>query len=121
MKLSDYKGEKALDILADLVEPAAKIMADKEVVNCVRSGMPAVKLVKPILKNHKREVIEIMAALEEEEPETYAKKVNLLTLPKQLLDILNDQELVSLFTSHGQKTEEIYSTSATESTKANEQ
>ena len=31
MKLSEYQGEAALDILADLIEPAGEIMSDKEI------------------------------------------------------------------------------------------
>ena len=31
MKLSEYQGEAALDILADLIEPAGEIMADKQI------------------------------------------------------------------------------------------
>ena len=30
MKLSDIKGERALDVLADLIDPVAEIMADKD-------------------------------------------------------------------------------------------
>lgn len=121
MKLSEYKGEKALDILADIIEPAATIMADKEVANFAKSGKPVIKLIKPLIKNHKREVIEIMAILEGEDPEEYAEKVNLFTLPAKLLELLNDQDLKSLFTSQGQKTEETSSGSAMESIEAKEQ
>ena len=31
MKLSEYQGEEALDLLADLIEPAGEIMSDKEI------------------------------------------------------------------------------------------
>ena len=51
MNLSDYKGEDAIDMLADLFEPAAYIMADKEVAEIARSGKPTIKLIKPMLKN----------------------------------------------------------------------
>lgn len=115
MKLSEYKGEQALDMLADLIEPAAAIMADKEVANFAKSGKPVVKLLKPLIKNHKPEVIEILAILDGENPKKYAEKINLFTLPSKLLEILNDPDLISLFTSQGKKTE-TFSGSATEST-----
>lgn len=121
MKLSDYKGEQALDILADLIEPAAAIMADKEIANFAKSGKPVITLVKPLIKGHKKEVIEIMAVLEGETPEKYKEKVNIFTLPAKLLEILNDEELMSLFTSQGQKTDETTSGSAMESTEDNVQ
>lgn len=114
MKLSEYKGEQALDMLADLIEPAAAIMADPEIARLTRAQMPAIKIVKLAIKNHKREVLEIMATLDGEDPKDYAEKVNLFTLPAKLLEILNDPELMNLFTSQG-KTIETFSTSATES------
>lgn len=120
MKLSEYKGEQALDMLADLIEPAATIMADKEVANFAKSGKPVIKIIKPLIKNHKKEVIEIMAILEGEDPKKYADKVNLFTLPAKLLELLNDPDLQSLFTLQGQKTE-TYSGSAMASTTESEQ
>ena len=38
MKLSDYEGEQALDVLADLIEPAMEIMADKEMADREKSS-----------------------------------------------------------------------------------
>ena len=121
MKLSEYRGEKALDMLADLIEPATAIMADKEITNAVRANLPKIKVVKMAIKNHKREVIEIMAVLDGEDPEKHAEKVNLFTLPAKLLEIFNDPDLMSLFTSQGQNEGETISGSATESTEASEQ
>ena len=120
MRLADYRGEEALDILADLVEPAAAIMADKEIAAIAKSKQPVIKVVKPAIKNHKAEVIEIMAILDGEDPKEYAEKVNLFTLPAKLLSLLNDPDLKNLFTLQGQKTE-TFSGSATENTEANEQ
>ena len=120
MKLSEYKGEKALDMLADLIEPATSIMADKEIARMAKAQMPAIKIVKLAIKNHKREVLEIMAILDGEDPKDYAEKINLFTLPARLLEILNDPDFMSLFTSQG-KTTETFSTSATESTEDGEQ
>ena len=121
MKLSEYKGEQALDMLADLIEPAAAIMADKEISNAAKANLPKIKIVKTAIKNHKPEVIEIMAILDGEDPEDYAEKVNLFTLPAKLLEILNDPDLMSLFTLQGQNKEETNSGSATESTEESEQ
>jgi hypothetical protein len=120
MKLSEYKGEKALDMLADLIEPATAIMADKEISNAVKANLPKIKIVKTAIKNHKPEVIEIMAILDGADPKDYAEKVTLFTLPAKLLEILNDPDLTSLFTSQGQKIETL-SGSATESTEESEQ
>ena len=100
MKLSELKGEEALDVLADLIEPAAEIMTDKEVVDAVRSGA-TLKGVKKAIKNHKRAVITMLAVLDRQDPEQYT--VNFVTLPVKLLELMNDLELKSLFISQGQK------------------
>lgn len=117
MKLSDYRGEDALDILADLLEPAAEIFGDKEVSRLYREG-PRVKAVKYLLKQHKSEVLEMMAVLDGEDPAKY--KPGILTLPAKLLEILNDPELVSLFTSQEQSKEKTSSGPAMETTEATE-
>lgn len=120
MKLSEYKGEKALDLLADLIEPAAVIMADKEIARLAKANMPPIKIVKTAIKNHKAEVIEILAILDGEDPKEYAEKVTLFTLPAKLLEIFNDPDLMNLFTLQGQKPETL-SGSATESIAESEQ
>lgn len=121
MKLSDYKGEQALDLLADIIEPIAMIMADKEIIAIANSGKPVIKIIKPMIKNHKKEVIEIMAVLDGEDPESYEKKIDIFTLPVKLVTIINDPYIKDLFTSQGQNKEETNSGSAMENTEENVQ
>jgi hypothetical protein len=118
MKLSEIKGEQALDVLADIIEPASEIMSDKLVSAAAKSGQQ-VKAIKLAIKGHKRALIEIMAALDGAEVDEY--EVNVLTLPAKLLEILNDPMVMSLFTSQGQKTEKTSSGSATENIEDEEQ
>lgn len=100
MKISDFKNEEALDILADIIEPAAEIFKDKDLVEMITSGSVKMELVKHIIKNHKKSIIEIMAVLEGIPVDEY--QCNVFTLPIKLLEILNDEELVKFFTSQGQ-------------------
>lgn len=97
MKLSDIKGERALDVLADLIDPVAEILGDKEISEALQSGKAPAKAIKLALKNHKRAVLDMMAAIEGEDPETY--QPSLFVLPKRLLDLLNDPEVQQLFAS----------------------
>jgi len=103
MRLSDIKNEQALDTLAEIIEPAAEILADPEVKKIYKSDTPKVKLASYIIKNHKENLIEIMAHLEGKEPEKYT--FNLLTLPKMVLELLNDPALGDLFISQAQEKE----------------
>lgn len=119
MKLSDFENEEALDLLADIIEPAARIMGDKNVEMMTKSKKPALVIAGYALKNHKDSVIEIVAALHREDPTKV--RFNTASLLKDLLDILNDRELLDLFTSQGQTTEGEPSGSATVNTEESEQ
>jgi hypothetical protein len=118
MKLSEIKGADSLDVLAEIAEPAVEIMADEEIRKIVDSNLPKVMLIKPILKNHKDGVVQILAALERQDPDEFVKTMNILTLPKKLMEILDDKELLELFQSQGEMMEEESSGSASESTGA---
>ena len=117
MRLSDYENEEALDLLADLIEPAARIMKDKKVEAMVRAKEPGISIAVYILKNHKESAIEIVASLHRETPETYS--FNALSLVNDILDILNDPEIENLFSSQEQTSTS--SGSATENTGESEQ
>lgn len=94
-KLSEIKGEEALDVLAEIIEPAAEIFSDENVKNVVKTEKNKVKAVKIILKDHKKAILTLMAALEETPVEEY--KPTLLALPALIIGVLNDPELQNLF------------------------
>ena len=98
MKLSEIKGEAALDALADLIEPATEIMTDVHFVKCIKDNN-RVKAVKLAIKNHKKAIITILAVLDGKKPEEY--EVNILTLPSKLMELANDPDVVSLFQLQG--------------------
>ena len=98
MKLSEYQGEEALDLLADMIEPISEIMTDKEIGEIWKTNR--FKAIKLAIKNHKKAVIEVMALLDGAPAEEY--KCNLFTLPFKILELLNDPALVQLFTYQGQ-------------------
>lgn len=117
-RLSEYEGEEALDILADLIVPAADIFSDKRIAALYRAGKRA-ECIKIAIREHKQAVIELLAVLEREDPKTYKPKI--MTLPLQLLQVLNDPEVVGLFRSQAQETESASFGSATENTEATEE
>ena len=100
MKLSEYKDEQALDLLADLIEPATEIIGDANVKNAVESGQKA-KAVAVAIKNHKKAVIAILAALDGVPADEYHCTV--LTIPLKLIELFDDPDVVRLFSSAGQK------------------
>ena len=132
MKLSDIKGERAIDVIADLIEPVARIAEDEKAAKLfrreklpkgesaksfllkrIRTSVPA------LLRGHKNDLIEIMSAIEGVGKEDYAAS---LTIPKLIADIfglLGDSELFALF-GLAQTTEEPSSGAAQADTQAAE-
>lgn len=117
MKLSEFENEKALDLLADIIEPAAEIFTDTDLADCARAGKK-LKAINIALKNHQESVIAILAALDGKKPEEY--KGNIITMTASLLEILNDEDLIAVFRSQGQMISSVASGSAMENTEAKE-
>ena len=112
MKLSEYQGEAALDILAELIEPAGEIMSDKQIGDVFKENR--FKAIGLAIRNHKKAVIQIMATMDGVPVDEY--KCNVFTLPVKILELLNDPALVQLFTYQGQTGDANYSGSASEKT-----
>lgn len=112
MKLSEYQGEAALDILADLIEPAGEIMSDKQIGDIFKENR--FKAIGLAIKNHKRAVMQILATMDGVPVEEY--KCNVFSLPVKILELLNDQEMIQLFQYQGQTGDANSSGSASENT-----
>jgi hypothetical protein len=117
MKLSEIKGEKALEAMADLIDPLADIAQNKILVGLLRSKN-YLEAIKVGLKQHKKAILTVLAVLNQQDVETY--EPNLAEIPVMLLELLNDNELANLFSSQVKTTEETSSLPATENTGANE-
>ena len=101
MKLTDYKNEDALDLLADILEPLSKILIDKEVQKLASdSATDKMQAAKVLLKSHPKEIIQIMARIDGVPVEEY--ELGILTLPTRLIELFNDEALLSFFRSQGQ-------------------
>lgn len=101
MKLSEVKNEEALDLLGDLLEPVAAILSDPKVKELF-GGKP-IKLASYIIKNHKKEVLQVLARMDGIPVEEYS--CNVFTLPVKVIELLNDESLKELFTSQALKNE----------------
>ena len=114
MRLSDSKNGEAIDVLADLIEPAARIMSDPKIPEIYNSGEPKLLLVRHILKEHKDDAINLIAILHQKPIEEL--NFTMISLVADMLDILNDPELEQVFTLQGQKTDGERSGAVTEAT-----
>lgn len=111
--LTEIKGDNALDLIADLLEPATEIMSDKSVKTAYETGNMA-SAVKVAIKGHKDAVKLILALLNEQDVDTYEPSV--AEIVKGTLQILSDKALQDLFTLPNQNPVEDTSGSASEST-----
>lgn len=112
MKLSDFKGEEAVDVLAKLMVPAVSIATDEEVQKIYNEKTLA-ELFVYIMDKYKKHVLDIYEVLCKDK----AKNATPAGLLKMFSDIMTDDELRSLFfASRGQNEQETHSGSATENT-----
>lgn len=112
MRLSDIKGERTLDVIADIIDPIANIAEDPTAADLfarkalpdgenprqfamrrLRAGVPA------LLRGHKNDLISIMAAIKGTGREEYARALNLAVLLTDLYDLITDEAFMSFFTS----------------------
>ena len=63
-RLSDYKGDEAIELWADLLEPLTEILTDKEIANTFRSGKSKILIAKTILKDHKKDAEKILLRID---------------------------------------------------------
>lgn len=112
MKLSDIKGDRVLDVIADIIDPVANMAQDKDVAAMfkreavpdgteardffakrMRKGLPV------LLKNHKADIIAVMAAIEGVTPEQYTASLDLPKLFTDVMEIVTDDALLNFLSS----------------------
>ena len=114
--LSDFKKEKGIELWADILEPSVEILGDEELKKAVGDNASRLEIIKLILKKHSKAILEIMARLNGEDPETY--NPNVFELPSMLIGIMNDKEFIDFFQSQAQLMGVKSFGSATENTEA---
>lgn len=118
MKLSEFKGERAIEVFGDLLEPVAEILTDKEIVAMIQSdNVNQILIMKKLLKEHSKSILWILAILDEQEPETYSP--SFIEIPKKIIELLNDKTVKDLFISQSPEESKL-SGSATENIEAKE-
>lgn len=112
MRLSDVRGARTFDVIAECIDPISNIAADKEAVEFfarkkLPEGMTAAEFVVrrikrslPILlKNHKQDLIAVFSAIEGISAEEYEKGLTLVKLVQDTTELLNDEAFKAFFIS----------------------
>lgn len=95
MRLSEFRGEDALDVLAKIIVPATKILNDASIKAAWGNGMDFAGCLEIALKEHKDEVITILAAMDQRPKEEFLEDVTIFTVPMKLVDLISDEALVN--------------------------
>lgn len=112
MRLSDVKGERTFEVVADIIEPVYRIAQDEAAVEMLSpkpcpdgedpkkfmarrlvAGVPA------LLRSHKGDLVAIMAAIEGEDAEGYAESLDLAKLVVSLTELVSDPALMGFLAS----------------------
>lgn len=97
MKLSEYRNEEAIEVLADMIEPASEIFSDKAIADGFRNDEKVATIVAKILKNHTRAALNLLAAVKHVPANEY--DANIVQIGKDLIEMLSDKELLGFFKS----------------------
>lgn len=107
MRLSEIRGERVFDVIADIVEPACNIAQDERAARFFKreqapEGMSAkdfalgkAKEVIPyLMREHKADVVAILASIEGVAPDAYMEGLTMPALIKGLYEMLTDEDLL---------------------------
>lgn len=94
MRLSDFKDEKAIEVVANLLVPIGHIVANPANKEAQSEGS-MLSLASSMLKNNAADVKAMLAILNDIEPEKYT--CTAATVLRDIVNMLGDPELQQLF------------------------
>ena len=131
MRLSDIKGDRVFDVIADIIDPIANIASDETASALFKreklpEGMTAKefllerarKAVPALLRGHKSDIIAILATIDDVSAGYYRSSLTLAKLIQDTYELLTDEAFGELFISAQSGTS---SGSAQENTEESEQ
>ena len=112
MRLSDIKGDRVFDVIADIIDPIANIASDETASALFKreklpEGMTAKsfllerarKAVPALLKVHKSDIITVLATIDGVSADDYRSSLTLAKLMQDTAELLTDEAFCELFIS----------------------
>lgn len=101
MKLSEIKGDRALEVIADIMEPLSNLISDPETKNALKgsSKKPVIKILPKIIKTHKNDIYKMLSVLDGVSVKEYAENSNMMKIIQDFTDVVMDDSIQALFTS----------------------
>lgn len=110
MRLSDIKGDRTLEVIADLIEPVTNIAQDKEAaalftrLECPEGMEPRdfmlqrlKKSVPILMRDHKDDLMAILATLDGKDIEEYREGMTLASVMGGFYELVTDSEFLAFF------------------------
>lgn len=111
MKLSDIKGERVFDVIADIIDPIVNIAQDSDAAELFAPKtekpedmdkwtyflMRVKKSLPPLLKTHRDDFVTILAVVNNVSPKEYRKELTMQKLFSDIIELVTDQEFTSFF------------------------
>nr|DAH78807.1 MAG TPA: hypothetical protein [Caudoviricetes sp.] len=103
MKLSDIKGEEVFDVIGEVAGPIASIATDDKVIAAAKacqgkSNSEVVRWLVPVIfKDHRDDLVAVLAAVNLTTTEEYMAGVTMPKLIADVADVLGDSELLAFF------------------------
>lgn len=115
MRLSDIRGERVLDVIADIAEPAINIATDKEAMAFFRPQPPKdgqdpteafaerMKSAAPaLMKSHRADLVAVLAALDGVTVAEYVEGMTLGSVLADVFELLTDEAFEDFLSSREQ-------------------
>ena len=112
MRLSDIKGDRVFDVIADIIDPIANIASDETASAFFKreklpEGMTAKsfllkrarKAVPALLKGHKNDIITVLSTIEGVSADDYRASLTLAKLMQDTAELMTDEAFGELFIS----------------------
>ena len=114
MKLSNIKGEAVFEVIADCIEPISNIASDETVSKLFKREVllegedPRKHAIKrlsasipTLMRDHKQDLVAIMAALSCQTVEEYSENMTIVTLIADVGELISDPVFMGFFNSAG--------------------
>lgn len=109
MRLSDIRGERVFDVIADIIEPCCNIASDKEAaalfdmsekrpdgMTAADFAMAKVKRSVPtLMRSHKDDLTAILASIAGESVDEYRESLTMPKLIQGVYEIMTDEDLLA--------------------------
>lgn len=113
MRLSEVKGERTFDVVAQVIPSILSIAGDKRITSILSTGRAdgdtrsneeiaaekASQVLPLFLNTHRKETISILAAIKGQTPEEFVAEVNLMSLATDVFEMLSDEVVMGFLKS----------------------